>query len=72
MPSAWALCALVVTTIFLALTAIIYIFKKVRHAEMVNIEELLHAINSIRVSLDLAPILKESETLQVSHSLLYP
>lgn len=72
MPSAWALCGLVLTTIFLAVIAIIYLFKKVRHAEIVNIEELLHTINLIRVSLNLPTISKESETLKVSHSLLYP
>lgn len=72
MPAAWTLCALTITIMLLALSAIVYMFKTIRLAEIADFEELMQAINSIRLSLDLPEISEKSETLKVSHSLLYP
>lgn len=72
MPATWLLCILAITIIFSALSMIIYVLETVRLAELENDEKLLQAINSIRVSLDLPEVSKETEILRVSHSLLYP
>ncbi len=72
MPAVWLLCILAITIIFSALSMIIYVFKIIRLAELGDDDELLQAINLIRVSLKLPEVSKKSETLKVSHSLLYP
>lgn len=72
MPAIWVLCIVAITIIFSALCMVIYTLKTIRLAELEDNEELLQAINSIRVSLKLPEVSQESDILNVSYSLLYP
>ena len=71
-PVVLLLCLMAITILFAALSAVIYVLKTIRLAEFDNHEQLLQAINSIRVSMKFRPLLKDDPILKPRNSLLYP